>query len=110
MLPWLRGPLFVLFTHHIIFLMPRKYGMCHKLSQCDWKIRETKEPLAKLFVIPECFYPRYKHSGTDMVFQVVPKVVPQADSPRRTVRTRFPLRIAAGMTELGLLQEPQRSG
>ena len=38
----------------------------------------------------------------DMVFQVVPK----ADSPRRTVRTRFPLRIAAGMTELGLLQEP----
>jgi hypothetical protein len=37
-----------------------------------------------------------------MVFQVVPK----ADSPRRTVRTRFPLRIAAGMTEFGLLQEP----
>jgi hypothetical protein len=30
----------------------------------------------------------------DMVFQAV--------------RTRFPLRIAAGMTELGLLQEPQR--
>jgi hypothetical protein len=29
----------------------------------------------------------------DMVFQAV--------------RTRFPLRIAAGMTELGLLQEPQ---
>jgi hypothetical protein len=50
------------------------------------------EPLAKLFVIPECFYPRYKHSGTDMVFQAV--------------ITRFPLRIAAGMTELGLLQEP----
>ncbi len=31
----------------------------------------------------------------DMVFQAV--------------RTRFPLRIAAGMTELGLLQEPQRT-
>ena len=42
---------------------------------------------------PECFYPRYKHSGTDMVFQAL--------------RTRFPLRNSAGMTELGLLQEPQ---
>jgi hypothetical protein len=52
----------------------------------------TNDALAKLFVIPECFYPRYKHSGTDMVFQAV--------------RTRFPLRIATGMTELGLLQEP----
>ena len=61
----------------------------------------VSEALAKLFVIPrlmparaspECFYPRYKHSGTDMVFQAL--------------RTRFPLRNSAGMTELGLLQEP----
>ena len=29
----------------------------------------TQISLSALFsVIPECFYPRYKHSGTDMVF------------------------------------------
>ncbi len=51
------------------------------------------EALAKLFVIPEFFYPRQKHSGTDMVFQAL--------------RTRFPLRIPAGMTKWELLQEPR---
>jgi len=61
----------------------------------DNKYKYIKESLAKLFVIPECFYPRYRHSGTDMVFQAV--------------RTRSPLKSAAGMTELGLLQEPQRA-
>jgi hypothetical protein len=63
----------------------------HKTNADDNRNVHSVEALAKLFVIPECFYPRYKHSGMDMVFQAA--------------RTRFPLRIAAGMTELGLLQE-----
>jgi hypothetical protein len=44
-----------------------------------------QEVIAKLYVIPECLYPRYKRSGTDIVFQAI--------------RTRFPLTIVAGMTE-----------
>jgi hypothetical protein len=76
-----------------IFFSASKFALSHPFIN-------TIETLAKLFVIPECLYPRYRHSETDMVFQVVPK----ADSPRRTVRTRFPLRIAAGMTEWRILQ------
>jgi nitroreductase len=48
------------------------------------------EVIAKLFVIPECLYPGHKRSGMDMVFQAV--------------RTRFPLRIVAGMIEWKVLQ------